>query len=189
MEITQDKTTSSITITQTQYLKKILKRFQITKCYPVTTPLDPNVKLDKTSDDAELTLPQLVHEYSAVIGSLNFATIVTRLDLKYMVYELSQFINNPSPIHWTAAKYALYYIKGILNLDIIYLPSNLNPHSYLDVNWGTNLTDKRSVLGYTIMFRGGAISWYLKKQPTVTLSTIEAEYVVLSNITHECLWI
>jgi len=27
MEITQDKTTSSITITQTQYLKKILKRF------------------------------------------------------------------------------------------------------------------------------------------------------------------
>jgi len=93
MEITQDKTTGSITITQTQYLKKILERFQMTECHPVTTPLDPNVKLNKTSDDAEPALPQLVHEYSTVIGSLNFATIATRPDLKYMVHELSQFIS------------------------------------------------------------------------------------------------
>jgi len=39
------------------------------------------------------------------------------------------------------------------------------------------------------MFGGGAISWYSKKQPTVALSTMEAEYMVLSNTTHECLWI
>ena len=189
MEITQDKTTGSITITQTQYLKKILERFQMTECHPVTTPLDPNVKLDKTSDDAKLALPQLVHEYSAVIGSLNFAAIATRPDLKYTVYELSQFMNNPSPIHWTAAKRALRYIKGTLNLGITYLPSNLDPHSYSDANWGTNLTDRRSVSGYAIMFGEGAISWYSKKQPTVALSTMEAEYMALSNTTRECLWI
>jgi len=39
------------------------------------------------------------------------------------------------------------------------------------------------------MFGGGAISWYLKKQPTVALSTMEAEYMALSNTTRECLWI
>jgi len=39
------------------------------------------------------------------------------------------------------------------------------------------------------MFRDRAISWYSKKQPTVTLSTMEAEYMALSNTTHECLWI
>ena len=95
IEITWDKTTSSIIITQTQYLKKILERFQMTECHPVTTPLDPNVKLNKTSDNTEPALPQLVHEYSAVIGSLNFAAIATRPDLKYTVYELSQFMSNP----------------------------------------------------------------------------------------------
>jgi len=161
----------------------------MTECHPVTTPLNPNIKLDKISDDTEPALPQLVHEYSAVIGSLNFAAIATRLDLKYMVHELSQFMNNPSPIHWTAAKHALHYIKDTLNLGITYLPSNLGPHSYSDANWGTNLTDRRLVSGYTIMFRGGAISWYSKKQPTVALSTMETEYMALSNTTRECLWI
>jgi len=39
------------------------------------------------------------------------------------------------------------------------------------------------------MFGGGAISWYSKKQPTVALSTMEAEYMALSNTTCECLWI
>jgi len=71
----------------------------MTKCHSVITPLNPNVKLDKTSDDAEPVLPQLVYKYSAVIGLLNFAAIATRLDLKYMVHELSQFMNNPSPIY------------------------------------------------------------------------------------------
>ena len=57
MEITRDKTTGSITITQTQYLKKILERFQMTKCYPVTTLPNPNIKLDKTSNDTKPALP------------------------------------------------------------------------------------------------------------------------------------
>jgi len=131
----------------------------MTECHPVTTPLDPNIKLNKTSNDTEPVPPQLVYEYSTVIGSLNFAAIATRPDLKYTVYELSQFMNNLSPIHWTTAKHAFHYIKDILNLDITYLPSNLNPHSYSDANWGTNLTDRRSVSGYAIMFGGGVISW------------------------------
>jgi len=159
----------------------------MTECHPITTPLNSNIKLDKTSDDAKPALPQLVHEYSTVISSLNFAAITTRLDLKYTVHKLSQFMNNPSLIYWTVAKYALHYIKGTLNLDITYLPSNLDSHSYSDVNWGTNLINRRSVLGYAIMFREGTISWYLKKQSIVTLSTIEAEYMVLNNTTCECL--
>ena len=98
-------------------------------------------------------------------------------------------MSNPSPIHWTTAKCALCYIKGTLNLGITYLSLNLDPYSYSDANWGTNLTDRRLVSGYTIMFGGGAISWYSKKQPTVALSTMEAEYMALSNTTCECLWI
>jgi len=69
MEITQDMTTGSITITQTQYLKRILERFGMTDYHSITTSLDPNVKLDKISDDAEPALPQLIHEYSAIICS------------------------------------------------------------------------------------------------------------------------
>lgn len=154
----------------------------MTSCHSVTTPFNPNVKLDKTPNNTEPILSQLVYEHSAVVGLLNFAAIATKLDLKYAVYELSQFMSNLSSTYWTT-------VKCTLNLGITYLPSNLNSYSYSDVNWETNLTDQRSVLGYTIMFGGGAIFQYSKKQSTVVLSTIKAKYMVLSNTTHKCLWI
>jgi hypothetical protein len=36
---------------------------------------------------------------------------------------------------------------------------------------------------------GGAVSWASKRQPTVTLSTTEAEYMVASNTTKEVIWL
>jgi len=36
---------------------------------------------------------------------------------------------------------------------------------------------------------GGAISWSLQKQKLVTLSTVEAEYVVATHTIKECIWL
>ena len=36
---------------------------------------------------------------------------------------------------------------------------------------------------------GGTISWVSKKQATVALSTVEAEYVALSSATQEVVWL
>jgi hypothetical protein len=188
MEVTRDLTSGSITLTQTQYLKKILERFGMTNCHPVTTPLDPNVKLEKTPDDTPVT-PELWSEYSAAVGSFNFAATTTRPDMKHTVHELSQYLNNPSSTHWSAAKRVLRYISGTLNLGITYSPSDSDPDIYSDANWGTNPIDRKSVSGYAVMFGNTAISWYSKKQPTVALSTMEAEYMAVSNAMRECLWI
>ena len=49
--------------------------------------------------------------------------------------------------------------------------------------------DQKSISGFAVMFGNAAISWYSKKQPTVALSTMEAEYMAVSNATRECLWI
>jgi hypothetical protein len=42
--------------------------------------------------------------------------------------------------------------------------------------------DRKSISGYIFMFVSGTISWSSKKQPIVTLSTIEAEFVAASSI-------
>jgi hypothetical protein len=44
---------------------------------------------------------------------------------------------------------------------------------------------RRSVTGYVIFMDGSPISWRSKGQKNVTLSTTEAEYVVLSEATRE----
>jgi hypothetical protein len=43
--------------------------------------------------------------------------------------------------------------------------------------------------GFIFEIASGSISWSLKKQPTVALSTVEAEYMAASNATKEAIWL
>ena len=59
---------------------------------------------------------------------------------------------------------------------------------YCDSDWGSSKDDRRSVTGYTFMLGGGAVSWQSKKQPTVALSSVEAEYMAACQAAREALW-
>ncbi|XP_032887148.1 uncharacterized mitochondrial protein AtMg00810-like [Amblyraja radiata] len=54
--------------------------------------------------------------------------------------------------------------------------------AYSDADWAADVTDRRSTTGYCVSLNknGPLISWKNKKQPTVALSTCEAEYMVLA---------
>lgn len=60
---------------------------------------------------------------------------------------------------------------------------------YSDADLAGDLDDRHSTSGNLFLFAGGAISWLSKKQPTVSLSTAEAEYVSLCSATQEAVWI
>jgi hypothetical protein len=46
-----------------------------------------------------------------------------------------------------------------------------------DSDYAGDLNDRKSTSGYVFMLGTGVVSWSSKKQPIVTLSTTEAEYV------------
>nr|GMC60878.1 FAS1 domain-containing protein SELMODRAFT_448915-like [Ipomoea batatas] len=48
---------------------------------------------------------------------------------------------------------------------------------------------RRSTTGYVFMLGCGAVSWCSKRQPTVSLSTTEAEYRVVAMATQESTWL
>ena len=76
-----------IMISQCHFIFNILFKFGMTKCKPVTTPLDQNLKLDVESGTTECE-PTF---YRQLVGSLIYLTI-TRPDLSYPVGLLSQFM-------------------------------------------------------------------------------------------------
>ena len=51
------------------------------------------------------------------------------------------------------------------------------------------MDDCHSISGYTFITAGGAISWLLKKQPSVTLSSMEAEYMATTAAVKEATWL
>ncbi|GJR59218.1 hypothetical protein Tco_1501380 [Tanacetum coccineum] len=69
-----------ITITQSNSIEKIIKKFKCDDCCPVRTPLDPTIKLMPNTCKV---VDQL--EYSRAIGCLMYAMTSTRPDIAYVV--------------------------------------------------------------------------------------------------------
>jgi len=59
---------------------------------------------------------------------------------------------------------------------------------YCDSDWGGCIDTRRSTTGYLICVNGGVISWSSKRQPTVALSSAEAEYMAMSAAVQEIVW-
>jgi len=72
---------------------------------------------------------------------------------------------------------------------LIYKKGNLNLEAYVDADFAQCKERRKSVTGYVVRMCGGAISWRSRKQPVVTLSTMEAEYVAASEVAREIVWI
>lgn len=188
LKITCDRQNHTLTISQPHYITTILERFHMEDSHPVAMPLDPNVKLALTPTDFDTSLMADV-PYQAAIGSLMYAAVATCPDISFAVQALSQFNINPSPAHWTSVKHVLRYLNGTRQLGITYGTSELTLCGYTDADWAQSLSVRCSTSGYVFLLAGGAISWSSKKQPTVALSTMEAEYLALAHATKEAIWL
>jgi hypothetical protein len=60
---------------------------------------------------------------------------------------------------------------------------------YTDADWAGNVADRRSTSGYTFPLGSATVAWSSKKQPTVPLSSIEAEYQGAAVGTCEAIWL
>lgn len=61
--------------------------------------------------------------------------------------------------------------------------------AYSDADWAGDASNRKSTTGGVFYFNGGVINWISRKQQSVSLSTIEAEYFALSEVCQEIVWI
>jgi len=176
-----------ISINQTGYIDRILTRFQMQNAQPARTPLDASFPLLKAATDDKLANLQL---YQELIGSLNHLAVFSRPDISNAVSQLSQFLTQPTETHLKAARHVLRYLKHTSTYSISYLKGNnlnLRLLGFTDANWGGDKNDRKSHTGYLFCLNGSPISWTSKKQSTVATSTMEAEYMALSDAAREAI--
>ena len=185
VHVTRNRQNRQLTIDQTTYIQMLLEKFDMQNCNAVSTPFAIGTKL-KQASDGDILVDQ--REYQSIVGSLMYAMLCTRPDLAFAISQLSQFNSKPTSGHYAAAKHVLRYLKGTSNLTITYGKDIMMLELYSDSDYASN-EDRKSISGYIGMLCGGAISWQSKKQPTVALSTTEAEYMALVQATKESIWI
>jgi len=174
-------TDNGISLFQTTFIDKILNRFSMQDCKPVSTPIDPNHRLKAIEVDEQRTDTTA---YQQIIGSLMYLVTGTRPDLAYPITHLSQFNSSPSITHLTAAKGVLRYLQGTKDRHRFYPWNNeLKMTAYTDASYGNCLDTRRSFSGYIFRLGNATISWRCRKQRSVATSTCEAEYMALAMTT------
>ena len=113
-----------------------------------------------------------------------------------MDHQLSQYLHKSTEDHWVAVKRLLRYIKHSINYCLCFrkVTDGLNLIGYCDSDWASSVDAKgsrRSVTGYCFHLSksSAALSLKSRKQPTVALSSCEAEYMALASATQEALYL
>ena len=173
-----------MTLPQSSYIEKVLKRFGHFDDKPAPTPVDPSIKLMRNSSDV---LDQLT--YSQIVGSLIYVMHCTRPDISYTVGTLSKFTSNPGVEHWNVLIRVLRYLKGTINVGLHYSTFPIVLEGYSDATWNSDPNDSKSITAWIFTLAGAAISWKSKKQTCITHSTMESEFIAMSSAGEEGDWL
>ncbi|XP_047328226.1 secreted RxLR effector protein 161-like [Impatiens glandulifera] len=144
---------------------------------PIDTPNASNAHLSvafapKSSQEKEY----MSHvPYASAMGSLMYVMVCTRPDLAHAVSVVSRFMGDPGKEHWQAVKRIFCYLKGTSDIGLSY--------------GGDNVDSRRSMTGYVFTLGGSVVSWKATLQPTVILSTTEAEYMALIEAAKKGIWL
>ena len=188
MRLERDRPQRVLWLSQQAYLEKILKDHGFLDSKPVATPMETQTKLE-AAPDGYTAKPDFRHTYQSAVGSLMYAMLGTRPDIAYAVSVVSRYASNPTEDHWTAVKRIFRYLKGTLHLRLTFSGPLRPLAGWTDADWAGDKDTRRSTSGYVFNLGSAAITWSSKRQPTVALSTCEAEYMGQTQAAKEAIWL
>ena len=179
LKVEQDREKKTIKLSQPSYIDKVLAKFHLDKAHPVNTPMKESVLLQPRTDEKASSSKR--ERYQGMTGSLIFLIVETRPDIAFAILISSRYVKNPRHQHTEAVKTILRYIKGSKYRGITYDgQEKFLVEGYSDSDWAGDLESRKSISGFIFLQNGGPVSWCSKRQPTVALLSIEAEYIALT---------
>ena len=179
-----EHTTEGIEIHQSNYIENILKKFNMQDCKSVEVPSTGH--LDPAEDDEE----EVDVPYSSAIGALLYLANTTRPDICHAVREAAQYVKDYRKKHWEGVKRIIRYLKGTIDLRIIYRrQGGLILEGFADADYANCKKTRRSITGNMFFLGGDIIVWTSRKQRVVSLSTAEAELYSLAESMVEATWL
>ena len=188
IKVSKDKKGNSYLI-QDQYIKDMLKRYQMNNCNGCKTPMEHKINIFKDfKDDEQKLLPIL--PFQECIGSLLYVLTRTRPDISFSVSILAQVQLKPLKSHFLCIKRIFRYLKQTVNLGIkIDSSQQICLSGFVDASFAINPGERKSITGYIFFIDDTPICWKTRKQQLVAKSTMESELIALESAICECLWI
>ncbi|XP_057546996.1 uncharacterized mitochondrial protein AtMg00810-like [Amaranthus tricolor] len=128
---------------QEKYAEDFLKKFNMSKCKPLATPMAFNENLSKYDGKAKVDGTM----YPSLVGSLIYLTH-TRPDIINVVRIVFRFMSEPSKDHLTEEKRICRYLNGTKSYGIMYkTEKDFKLTGYTDSDWVGSEDDRKSTSG------------------------------------------
>ena len=201
MNVKRDWEAGTLHLSQPGAIEKLAMKFDLTgkSGRAPSVPMDPALKLRKTPQEFIVTASTF--DYQSAVGGLLYIALTARPDVAQAVGVLSRFMSCPGQDHVEATKQVIRYLFATKDYGITYSRGAVGaPHLYLharktslavedplqdsksviayaDADLAGDEDTRKSTTGFALLLHGGVVSWMSKLQPTVALSTAEAETI------------
>eukprot|EP00253_Pinus_taeda_P035255 PITA_35255 len=102
------------------------------------------------------------------------------------VNKLSQVMVRPTKLYWKAEKHVLRYLKGTTHFGLWYRRAEgVKLQGFTDADWARSPSDRKSTSRGIFSIGSTTGSWYIRKQRSVALSSVEVEYMAASQASCE----
>ena len=91
-------------------------------------------------------------------------------------------------MYLNAVQHVFHYLSGMKKLKLILGRKVNNVVRFSDTNWASYM-HHYSISGFALFVGQEAISWSVKKQPIITLSSTESEDVTLTHSSKKIIWL
>ena len=185
----------SMTLHQEPYHEKAIKKFLEDSAKPYSVPGNPVKSLSKM--DCPITEEEkrkIDYPYMNATGTQLYSAICTRPDIFYQTINLAKFNSNPGQIHVEASKNLFRYIKGTKGEGIKFkkpkdFDGKVEVKAFVDSDWAGCIDTRRSTIGFIVQIAGGPVSWKSKTMKTIAQSSCEAEFMGLTEVCKELMWL
>ena len=173
---------------QRKYTNDLLMRFNIKDYNTTKTLVEDNTKLSKESKEENVD-PNL---YKHMIRNLRYLCNI-KPNITYGVGLVSRYMEHPLQSHLMAVKRILKYVKGTLNLGLLFSYSKICIKgiltSFSSSDWSGDIDDRKITSGYFFLFENTIFSYSSKMQNIVALSTYEVKYVATVRAVCQANWL
>ena len=174
----------TISISQLEYIEKILKKSGYDDCKERSTPLLPGTILYPSENKCDY--PFLQH-----FGMLMHCRI-TRFDILFALNQLSRIMHSPGEDAIAAIRHLFGYLRATKKQKMVFRPMPLDQLRlmvFTDAEWASNVITRKSVGADVIYFGPNPISSSVKSQSVVAPSTQASETIQMFVSAKKIVWI
>jgi hypothetical protein len=186
IKIIWNRANRKIWLCQNSYISKIMTKFHLKKMKCSKTSF---ANLSRINEIAENSNSQRIFVFQQRMKSLNFATVIFRLDIVFATAKLAQFLKNSNSNHVVIANKMIAYLNDIKNFIIEF--SEKYSEIFLcasDAAFADDELIKKSSNDYLFKLYDDSIDWWTIKQITMITFNIETKLLILSRIAKKTIW-